>query len=297
WAWTVQRRSAALGQVDAAYLAGSLAGGATAGTTSVLSAAAVALLGSNTRLLGFAGLGAALTSVGLAAHNRRWAQGGIALASVSVTAALVSPYLGGPAAPRLVVLLALAGFWVLAARLSQRGWKEEARALSFVTGASMAILAYSGLLEAAWFSVVAGAALWAVQSRRHLEVFRPLTGGLALATVTSSALVSAFAFRVGAGLSAGDWAKLILAIAGAALALLASRAVASPVQAVRTATPAPDSHAVDALVREAAEPQAPTLQTASWSVLAFGLAAAIHAAGALNDEAAGLTLSVMALVT
>ncbi|UQN06487.1 hypothetical protein [Deinococcus sp. QL22] len=297
WAWIRQRQSAAQGQADAAYLAGSLAGGATAGTTSALSAAAVALLGSNTRLLGFAGLGAALASVGLAAHNRRWAQVGIALASVSVMAALVSPYVGGPAAPQGVVLLVLAGFWVLGMRLSQRAWKEEASALAYVTGASMALLALSGLLEAALLSLVAGAALWAVQRTPRLAALKPLIGGLFLATIACSALTSTAAFKAGPGLDLTQWSLLLLGAAGAALALLASRSVASPLATRQTAGAGQDSLADGAAKIQPPEALAPFVQSASWSVLALSLLVTVQSAGALSDEAGAVALSVMALIT
>lgn len=100
WAWRTQRAQLASGHPAAADVAGAVAGGATAGTTSLAAAALLGALGARSRPLAFTGLGLALGAVGLAARSRTWARVGVALTALSalVAAALTaSGLVPGPA--------------------------------------------------------------------------------------------------------------------------------------------------------------------------------------------------------
>lgn len=294
-AWQAQRREATAGRAASAALTGTLAGAATAGTTSLVGAALTGLLGARTRPLAFTGLGAALAGVGLAARSGTWVRLGMGLTGLSLLAA-VGVAVDGGAPPRTLAWLtaaALAGSWLLALRISLAGWRSEAGALSVVTGVAAALMSFSGPLEAATAALIPGALLWSTSRPSSGGAtlgspFVPLRAGLQV-TATVGALAAAIPSVMGewTGELTG-WALLWAALVGSVLALLASRADPSPAPVTVTETTGMTS---------SLPPLAPTSQHAAWAATTALLAAAGFLAGASAASAAALSLAGMAAVS
>lgn len=293
-AWQAQRREATAGRAASAALTGTLAGAATAGTTSLVGSALTGLLGARTHPLAFAGLGAALAGVGLAARSRTWVRLGVGLTGLSLLAAVAAAEDGGPARTLAwLTAAALAGSWLLSLRISLAGWRSEAGALSLVTGTAAALMSFSGPLEAAAAVLLPGALLWATTRASIAEdpsgsPFLPLRAGLQV-----TATVAAFAAAITSVMDGwtGDliaWALLSAAVVGSVLALLASRADPSP-------TPVTVTEATG--ITSSLPPLAPTSQHAAWAATAALLTAAGFLAGASAVSAAALALAGMAAVS
>ncbi|WP_027462173.1 hypothetical protein [Deinococcus ficus] len=294
-AWRAQRREATAGRPASAALTGTLAGAATAGTTSLVGAALTGLLGARTRPLAFAGLGAALAGVGLAARSRTWVRLGVGLTGLSLLAAVAAAEDGAPTRTLAwLTAAALAGSWLLALRISLAGWRSEAGVLSVVTGVAAALMSLSGPLEAAAAALIPGALLWITSRASKGGVnpgspFVPLRAGLQV-TATVGALSTAIPSATGAW--PGDftsWALLWAALVGSVLALLASRADPSPAP-VTVTDPAGTTASPLPLL-------APTSQHAAWGATTALLAAASFLAGASAGSAAALALAGMAAVS
>ncbi|UBV44698.1 hypothetical protein LAJ19_16180 (plasmid) [Deinococcus taeanensis] len=304
-AWRTQRQATRAGRPASAALAGTLAGAATAGTTALVGAALTGVLGARTRPLAYAGLGAALASVGLAAHSRTWVRLGAGLTGLSLLAA-VGVAVAGEAPTRPVAWLtaaALTGGWLLALRVSLAGWRAEAALLSLVTGAAAALMSVAGPLEAAAATLLPGALLW-VMSRRPGPAasgpgtaFTPLRAGLqvtATAGAVASAVTSLTDGRTGDPAGAG---LLVAALLGSVLALLASRADPSPAPVGGPGPQSPTPGETDAPLRAALPPLAPLAQHAAWAATTLLLISMTDVAGASAGSGAALALAVMAAGT
>lgn len=293
-AWRAQRREATAGRPASAALTGTLAGAATAGTTSLVGAALTGLLGARTRPLAFTGLGAALAGVGLAARSRTWVRLGVGLTGLSLLAAVAAAEDGS--LTRTLAWLtaaALVGSWLLSLRISLAGWRSEAGVLSVVTGTAAALMSLAGPLEAATAALLPGALLWSTSRPSSGGAtlgspFVPLRAGLQV-TATVGALAAAIPSVMGewTGELTG-WALLWAALVGSVLALLASRADPSPAPVTVTETTGMTS---------SLPPLAPTSQHAAWAATAALLAAAGFLAGASAASAAALSLAGMAAVS
>ncbi|MFC4640238.1 hypothetical protein [Deinococcus hohokamensis] len=314
WAWRTQRREALAGRAAGAALAGALAGGATAGTTSLAGTAIVGLLGATSRPLAFTGLGAALAGVGLAAHSRTWARAGGALSGLSllVAAGVMADGLASSPGLAWATAAALGGSWWLALRLSLRGWRPEAAALSLGTGLAASTLALAGPLEGAFITLLLGILLWSQPRffgrprQGDLGGSGPLVAGALFGLrpgwqvgTTVGGLTTASAALTG-GLPSGSsgWALLLLALAGSALALIASRAdpaplprqVADPV--METSAPGADPAAPPR--SRPASPPAPLPQHAAWAATALLMVGVGSLGGAGPTAAVALALAIMA---
>ncbi|GHF78792.1 hypothetical protein [Deinococcus ficus] len=293
-AWRAQRREATAGRPASAALTGTLAGAATAGTTSLVGAALTGLLGARTRPLAFTGLGAALAGVGLAARSGTWVRLGVGLTGLSLLAAVAAAEDGS--LTRTLAWLtaaALVGSWLLSLRISLAGWRSEAGVLSVVTGTAAALMSLAGPLEAATAALLPGALLWSTSRPSSGGAtlgspFVPLRAGLQV-TATVGALAAAIPSVMGewTGELTG-WALLWAALVGSVLALLASRADPSPAPVTVTETTGMTS---------SLPPLAPTSQHAAWAATAALLAAAGFLAGASAASAAALSLAGMAAVS
>lgn len=292
-AWRAQRREATAGRPASAALTGTLAGAATAGTTSLVGAALTGLLGARTRPLAFTGLGAALTGVGLAARSRTWVRLGVGLTGLSLLAAVAAAEDGSPTRTLAwLTAAALVGSWLLSLRISLAGWRSEAGVLSLVTGTAAAMMSLAGPLEAATAALLPGALLWATSRASSAEVtsggpFVPLRAGLQVtATVAAFAAITSVVDGWTGDLIA--WALLSAAVLGSVLALLASRTDPSPTPVTVTETTG---------ITSSLPPLAPTSQHAAWAATAALLAAAGFLAGASAVSAAALALVGMAAVS
>ncbi|ALW88178.1 hypothetical protein [Deinococcus actinosclerus] len=275
WAWRTQRAQLASGHPTAADVAGAVAGGATAGTTSLAAAALLGALGARSRPLAFTGLGLALGAVGLAARSRTWARVGVALTALSALVAAALTASGLVPGPALVwaTVAALLGGWGLAGRLGHRGWAPEAQAQSLGLGLAATVFALGGALEAAGTILLLGAALWAEAATRGRLTsgaggapLTPLRAGAQLAVLGSTVLLALGTWTWGAGLPPGVTGGTLglAALTGSLLALLASRADPSPTgRAPRDGTPGREA-APPAQPRPAL-PLAPASQQAAWA--------------------------------